>query len=225
MQNLHSDTYHQLITRRFEGSPATTREAGIDRDFYMDLMAVFHHPEDFQAKDFIDYPIDMVLDYLVQTHKLYLGKNLLEIDQAIEGLSRNKQDFEVLKNTLSIYFEDFKRHLTAHINEEENLVFPYIRALNRADKGQAFDYDVNDKIKLMDYLMNHSDNLESDLHRLVNRLKEMSKEFQDSFAFNMLVTRLSVFELDLRIHGRMEDEVLMPLALGLEKEILGSENA
>lgn len=76
----------------------------------------------------------------------------------------------------------------------------------------------------MDFLLHHSDDLENEIHLFVKKLETIAASYDDNFAFRMMITRLSVFELDLRIHGKIEDEVLMPLALQLENDVLGSDN-
>ena len=217
-----SETYKQLIDRRFDdiASAEITAPAGLNADFYMDLLCVFHEPSKFQAEDFFQYSIEQVLFYLRQTHQFYLTRSFDEIDMAIASMTRNKSEMAPLQRSLEEFFSTFKSHLIDHIQEEEQHLFPYIDALAKAKTSGQFVYDLSGKVKLIDFLLHHSDDMEEQMSALVARLEKVVEDHTDSFAFRMLVSRLAVLELDLRIHGRIEEEVLMPLALKLEESVL-----
>lgn len=59
-------TYDQLLHLRFEQISETTTSAELKptSDFYMDLLAIFHDPEKFEVSTFVQYPLEVVLDYL-----------------------------------------------------------------------------------------------------------------------------------------------------------------
>jgi len=214
------DIYHELIERRFrEENKCVGLTKSINDDFYVDLLCVFHQPESFKAEDFLNYSLSSILLYLRQTHLLYTNKVLEEISASIEELSKSDKKFEKLQTSLQLFFDKFRADLEEHIQEEEKHLFPYIDTLIDSKELPKPGFDLERKIQLIDFLLHHDDSHEEDLKKLTLALNKTSS-FDDSFAFRMLVNRLSLFELDLRIHAKMEEEVLMPMALALEKSIL-----
>ncbi|MEO1052093.1 MAG: hypothetical protein AAFX87_15785 [Bacteroidota bacterium] len=222
MTNDIQQLYTRLIDRRFDIQLANSsqNELSTDTDFYMDLLCAFHKPEDFDAQKFFRHPLDLIIKYLKHTHQFYITKNLPEIELAISLIAEHRPDLRWLQATMSTYYLQLHDHLKKHLEDEEINLFPYIEALIKAERSRKLSYDLPRKIKLMDFLLDHSHDIENDLKDLVAKLKTMEEQYQDSFAFRMLVTRLSVFELDLRIHARIEDEVLMPMAFELENKVL-----
>ncbi len=218
----HIQTFEQILDYRIgAGSDAAI---SIKKDqvasFYVDILGLFNHPETFDGPSFYKYPLPLVLHYLKRAHIHYLGKNLLELEQAINGIARRLPELTELKTSLQRFFSSFKKDLTRHIEDEEELLFPYIESLWKAQTKGMASIDIVQKLKLMDYMLEHSDAQEKDLSDLVRSLEHLNDYIKDSFAFKMLVNRMKLFELDLRIHGKIEDEVLVPLAIDLEKKIL-----
>ncbi|MEQ8714219.1 MAG: hemerythrin domain-containing protein [Cyclobacteriaceae bacterium] len=220
--NSSSDILQQAIDRRFDGATSANSDAvAINNDFYMDVLSVFHAPERFDAEDFQKYPVEVILDYLRRTHGFYLTKNLPELDFAAATLAKREPRLVALQETILSFFTDFRSKLEKHISEEESQLFPYLDMLIQA-KGNDQKVD-NTRSKLIDFMVHHSDDLEDELNATVKKMEMIAEGTKDSFALKMMITRLTFFELDLRIHGRLEDEVLMPLALQLEKDVVGSD--
>ena len=222
--NISSDLLSRQIESRFVVSSQKSSDhilkPSIAEDFYMDLLCVFNDPEKFKASDFKDYPLSSILLYLRSTHDLYRTKSLQEVSSAIENLSKKENYFGKLQLSLERFFSRFKSELEAHINEEEEELFPYIETLLLAKNKNQFSTATDQKATLNRFLKHHDDHLEKDLNSLVNALNKLSETYQDSFAFRMLVNRISIFELDLKIHAKIEEEVLVPKALILEERIL-----
>lgn len=225
MKSPFSEILDQTINRRFENGIAQIKEQPkLNNDFYMDLLCVFHAPDQFKATDSMKYPVEVILGYLKQTHEFYLTKNLSEIELAIGTITQRQPGLAPLQELVLSFFTGFKDRLESHILEEEAHLFPYIEALCGTQAKVKLTYNAKNKMKLMDLLLHHSDDLENEIHLFVKKLETIAASYDDNFAFRMMITRLSVFELDLRIHGKIEDEVLMPLALQLENDVLGSDN-
>lgn len=223
MKNATSDVLHQAIDRRFEVEQSSAEGAvSLNNDFYMDVLSVFHAPERFIAEDFQKYPVSIVLEYLKRTHKFYLKKNLPELSFAADTMAKRDPRLAVVQQMFLSFFNDFRIKLEKHIAEEEAHLFPYLDALCKAEHTGKLAVTAASKMKLLDFLVHHNDDLENELQELVKKIELMAEGKKDSFALKMMITRLNFFELDLRIHGRLEDEVLMPLALQLEKVVLES---
>ncbi|MEM8892926.1 MAG: hemerythrin domain-containing protein [Bacteroidota bacterium] len=225
MKGTSSDLIQQTIDRRFEQNASITDQASpIERDFYMDLLCVFHDPKKFEAEDFMKYSIQTLLTYLKQTHQFYLSKNLADLEYAVESMAERDTSLAPLQEHFLTFFRKFRKKLEDHINEEELHLFPYLEALSEASANGTLRYSATSKMQLVDFLLHHSDDLEQEISSIVKKLRLVIETKKGSFGLKLLTTKLSIFETDLRIHGQIEDDVLMPKALQLEKDILQSAN-
>ena len=191
-----------------------------ERAFHNELEFVFVNPDLFNAKQFFVYPIQTIIDYLQKTHVFYIEKCLHEIALAIDKLSfindHGRYWLPVLTHTFSLYDQELRRH----IQEEEEELIPYVSSLLKAKDTGSMNQTFERKLKLINHLLHHNDDAEQKLRILIDLLESKSAHFDDQLALNMLLTKLKTFERDLIIHARIEDEVLLPKALLLEKEIL-----
>ena len=225
MKGISSDLIQQTVNRRFDNTESAKNQMPvIDRDLYMDLLCVFHDPQKFEAREFMKYPMKSLLAYLQQTHEFYLSKNLADLEYSVESMAQSDPGLEPLQQHFLAFFRKFRERLEAHINEEEHHLFPYIKALSDARVNGTLRYSASSKMKLVDFLLHHDDDLEKEIGAIVKKLQLVLETKKGSFALKMITTKLSIFETDLRIHGRIEDEVLMPMALQLEKDVLKSDS-
>ena len=219
VRNYSIESFERWIKERYPQKSYET-EAYAELSFFVDLQIVFRDPTEFKASAFFEYPIDLILTYLRHTHVFYQNSYLSEIELAIDKLPEDHHKLSVLKPRLRMFFEKLKENLNLHIGQEEKLLFPYMDALVSASNTGKLNYSAFDKLQLIDFLMSHDDDIEQGLSELVKRLKVMTKEHDESFAFRMLLSKLSLFELDLKIHGWIEEEVLVPKAIEMEKQVL-----
>jgi regulator of cell morphogenesis and NO signaling len=117
--------------------------------------------------------------------------------------------------------DELQGDMIAHIEREENFVFPYIAFLDQgpgaaAPSGSASFRRVSQPVRMM---MNDH---ESALH-LVDNLKRISNGFEaPTWACATHVsfyTGLRAFEKDLKQHIHLEGDVLFPRAVELEDSI------
>ena len=218
--SLTPELLERQLTRRFSSSNKNSGQFTINKDLYIDLLCVFNDPNKFKASDFLDYPLPSILLYLKKTHELYKSKNLQEIVMAVEKLDEQDGVISALRFSLSSFFAKFKKDLEGHIQEEEVKLFPYVESLLISENSHRSSLPIQRTI-LGDFLNQHDDHLERDLFNLVKALENLSDKYSDSFAFRMLLNKVSIFELDLRVHAKIEEEVLVPKAIALEKKVFG----
>jgi len=214
--------YDNWISKRYSIEKTTDQIENGNPDFFVDLQIVFQDPSQFKAQDFFNYQPQLIFSYLENTHRFYLTSYLEEIQLAIDRLPSEEPFQNNLKEGLKLFFQKLKSKLIAHIEEEEKHLYPYVSALIKASQTGEFTYNPIDKIELISFLMDHDDQIEEGLHLLVKKLEKMVPDNQESFAFRMMVTKIKLFELDLRIHGWMEELVMVPMAMKMEQKILTS---
>ena len=119
-------------------------------------------------------------------------------------------------------FGDVAREMTAHMQKEEQILFPYIDALERSASGNSaveppFFQTVRNPIHAM---MKEHDSAGD----LVRRIRKASNEYKapaDACAtFQATYQELRQFEEDLHLHVHLENNILFPRAVELEAAVV-----
>lgn len=212
----------KLILQRYKGQPGKENRLEEEKAFVHLLNLSFQHPESFNAQDFLQFPVTTIVSYLQKTHTMYLEDKLDDIKYSIERLDFSEGEESYLRPLLLQAFESYAKELTQHIGEEEEHLIPYIKQLVEQNK-ETFKGKSEKKLGLLRHMLNHDDDPEQKLRLLIDLLCNDSKFNQDNLSVKVLTTKLKLLELDLQIHARLEDEVLMPMALEIEGQVFGTE--
>jgi regulator of cell morphogenesis and NO signaling len=212
----NSDFYPQVMQRYVS-------EAGLpgeSKQFITTLLRVFEEKL-FSAPDFEAYPIHVIVDYIERTHIFYFEKKLPEIEQSILLLSGHYESHHPILAALRNFFNRYVDDLSEHIQAEEELLLPYIKALLHAQKTPAHfssfvlarrDYSIES------FLKDHHDT-EDELKDIRQTIRLYAPPQTNESLYRILLSQLQAFEQDLSVHAHIEEEVLIPKALALEKEL------
>ena len=119
-------------------------------------------------------------------------------------------------------FGDVAREMTAHMQKEEQILFPYIDSLERSASGDGtleppFFQTVRNPIHAM---MKEHDSAGD----LVRRIREASNDYKapaDACTSNQATYKeLRQFEEDLHLHEHLENNILFPRAVELEAAVV-----
>lgn len=168
-----------------------------------------------------DWSLDFLADYIVNTHHSYVRKNLPDIMGYAKKVMKvhGSRYPELLR--IHQLVEDVNAELMAHMVKEERILFPYIKELVAAKNNTqplhaaAFG-TVQNPINIMEME-----------HELVGKnlaeIKELSNNYllpEDACAsYSLLYRMLYEFEDDLHLHIHLENNILFPKALEIEKQL------
>lgn len=167
------------------------------------------------------YPIDLVIEYLTHTHHLFVKQRLPYIAQLIDGLEEVNFRYRSLSNDLKQVFPLFVEDFIHHIYEEEDTLFSYIRQLTRFVAGKTAGsklYYAMERNAIREFALEHEEHEhEMDgLNRITNGYQYCDEA---DLHIKVLFDELARFEKDLLTHARIEDHILFPKALQLEKQV------
>lgn len=169
-----------------------------------------------------DWSLDFLADYIVNTHHLYVKKNLPDIKAYAEKVTKVHGNHHTELVRIRQLVEDINTELLAHMVKEERILFPYIKELelaknNRKSLNAAHFGTVQNPISMME--MEHENvgqNLET--------IRELSNNYslpEDACAsYSMLYRMLDEFEEDLHLHIHLENNILFLKALEIEKQLI-----
>ncbi|QCR24986.1 iron-sulfur cluster repair di-iron protein [Pontibacter sp. SGAir0037] len=181
-------------------------------------------PETTAGRDenFDSWELGFLADYIVNVHHKYVREALPALYEYTTKIARvhGNRHPELLE--IAKHFVNVANELEAHMPKEERVLFPYIKQLDEAKKnGQSIDRpafgSIQNPINMME--MEHEaagDELEA--------IRELSQNFTlpaDACAtYQVAFAKLQEFESDLHRHIHLENNILFPKALELEKEVL-----
>ena len=160
-------------------------------------------------------------DYIVNTHHRYLRKNLPEIRQYAAKVQEVHGSRHPELNLVREKVEAIHEELSAHLVKEERILFPYIKSLVAAKEGQAkFEQSpfgsVRNPVNMME--MEHQV-VGEDLETLRNITAGYRLPDDACASYSLLYRLLAELEEDLHLHIHLENNILFPKALVLEKEL------
>ena len=194
------------------------KSINVDIDFIHQLLKLFEDERSFKADDFNKFSLEVIVDYIRKTHTYYLSKKLLEIEQSINLLLQDYADGHPLLQVLHSFYARYKAHLTQHIAEEEHTLLPYILQMEKAQMGVAIKALSIDGFSLQSFLDSHHD-VEDDLQIAREAILQYNPPATNETPYRILLSQLQVFEKDLAVHTLIEDHVLVPRALSLERQL------
>ncbi len=186
-------------------------EKNIHSDFFLAIVNTYHNEDYFPCEEMYAFLPTEIISYLRQTHQYYHQYIIPKLDDLLARLiSSSSYDLKALQ-MVDLFYKKYKEELTQHINHEEEKVFPYVTNLveNRL---------TDPEYTIRSFEKEHS-NVEEKLNDLKNLfIKYISPDYDDNICNDFLIT-LSLFEKDLEDHARIEEKILMPLTLVIEKKM------
>jgi regulator of cell morphogenesis and NO signaling len=167
-----------------------------------------------------DWNLDFLADYIVNTHHSYVKKTIIDIRNYAEKVAKvhGAHHPELLRiNQLA---QEVCDEMSSHMVKEETVLFPYVKQLvaakNNGQRKVQFGnlQTVETPINMME--MEHElvgGNMD-EIRKITNNY-HLPEDACASYSF--LFKTLDEFENDLHVHVHLENNILFPKALDLEK--------
>lgn len=155
-----------------------------------------------------------IVKFLRATHSFYSEQIYPEIMELIEQMNRLNNHKEM--KLVSLFFADYFREVTDHLDYENQVFHPYVTNLvSRLNENKTA---VEENYSAHDY-QDHHDDIEEKLNDLRNLLIKYLPVKEDYKVRRKLLFLLSELEFDLKIHSDIEELILIPLTMRLEKSL------
>lgn len=166
------------------------------------------------------HPIEVLVEYLKNKHHYFLRQELPFLSSIISGV-KTVGAYENLLADLRLLFPLFVDDFIHHIHEEENTLFNRIKTLQEVEKNR---FRLDEAVKILhqpsisglaEEHKVHDDEMEG-IRKLTNGYRLDPKA---PTAIKVLYHELQSFEKELIIHARIENDLLFPKAIELEREV------
>lgn len=158
-------------------------------------------------------------NYLKETHHHYSQRMLPVIEHHIQhtAFAFHKQYPQLL--LLDKIFATFKQDFLGHIRYENEVVFPYIKKLEKftVSFSNMLWIELKD-FSMGDFILKHHHD-DDDMHNIRKLLNNYEVYKDDHLAYKVLMHELKSFESDLKAHSLIEEDMLIPRAIRLEEKL------
>ncbi|AZA76157.1 iron-sulfur cluster repair di-iron protein [Chryseobacterium sp. G0186] len=171
--------------------------------------------------DFNSWPLDLLTDYIEKTHHRYVEEKTPVLQAFLDKLckvhgERHPELFEI--NTL---FNESAHDLASHMKKEELILFPFVKNMVKAKiSGGNLPQPVFGTVENPVHMMEHEHTVEGDRFR---KIAEITNEYLPPAdacnTYKVAFAMLQDFENDLHKHIHLENNILFPKAIQLEKEL------
>lgn len=193
------------------------RAAAADPAAVRQALAALPPPDADDEGDVTRWPLDRVVDHIVATHHAYVRSTIPGIARHLAKLVEVHGARHPELARVATAFDDLGRDLLQHLLKEERVLFPYIRELVARDCGvnpsSPFG-TVENPIRAMEREHREA----GDEMRLIRELTHGYVPPADACAtYRVAFDELAAFERDLHRHVHLENNVLFPKAVEVER--------
>lgn len=163
-------------------------------------------------------PIDLVVEYLRHTHAIFVKQTLPYMAHLVEML---RYESAACIKDLQLLFPLFVEDFIIHIHEEEDTFFRYVDLLQKAQQRKIsagkifFELEKKSVQHFADEHETHDDEMMG-IREITNNYTLSAGSSQH---LKVVFAELKSFESELSTHARVENEILFPKVLELEKEV------
>ncbi|MCQ4034195.1 iron-sulfur cluster repair di-iron protein [Kaistella montana] len=175
---------------------------------------------DASGIDFNNFPIDLLADYVEKTHHRYVEEKTPILQQFLDKLCKVHGDRHPELFEINAIFNESARDLAAHMKKEELVLFPFIKQMVKA------------KISGEDVLQPHFGTVENPVNMMMHEHTTEGERFEKIAqltnnyippadacnTYRVTFAMLQDFENDLHKHIHLENNILFPKSIQLEKE-------
>lgn len=177
------------------------------------------HANPLESTCLVDYPADVIIEFLKDSHKQFIWHQLPYMADLIANIDCVHFDNQELAKDLKFVFPLFAEDFVRHIYEEEATSFAYILRLQKAIElrdfhpGKLFfDLKCNSILDFAEEHLEEEDEMEG--------IRELTNDYQitsDTSTYTKVIySELKKFEKDLQVHANIEDNILMRKGYDLE---------
>ncbi|UOE40310.1 iron-sulfur cluster repair di-iron protein [Chryseobacterium suipulveris] len=171
--------------------------------------------------DFKSWPLDLLADYVEKTHHRYVEEKSLMIIPYLEKLckvhgDRHPELFEITK-----LFKESAGDLAAHMKKEELILFPFIKKMVDAErKGESVERKQFSTVEDPIEAMKDDHSLEGERFEKISELTNGYQIPADGCGtYQVTFKMIEEFANDLHKHIHLENNILFPKAIALEKTL------
>ena len=174
--------------------------------------------------DYLKWDAAFLADYIYHRHHLYYYDNLPLLNELMNKVAGKHGDSHPELLRLQEYFGQLQYELKTHFLKEEKVLFPAIKtmsaAIGKGNSGREL-INLNDPIQVMEADHDMAGSLLASMAAITNNYTPPQGACN---SFGLLYAKLKDLEDDLHLHVHLENNILFPKAIELQKQLTVSPN-
>lgn len=173
--------------------------------------------------NFNSWPLDLLADYIEKKHHRFVESKILEITPFLNKIVKVHGPQHPELNEVQLLFQGCADELTVHMKKEELVLFPFIRKLELAKQnGTPVNAQFGSVKNPIQNMMNEH-TAEGERFRKIAELTNNYTPPQDACnTYKVTFSLLNEFEDDLHQHIHLENNILFPKAIEIEKKFISA---
>lgn len=189
----------------------------LDKEIFLKkLEETLNQPKSHFEVQIEEWPLDLLADYIQKTHHRYTDQTLVTLKKmTTDYIENNLAEIDKMKE-FQIPLELLAKELGGHMKKEELILFPFIKKLiiNKGKFDSSRIKSAEDPIEMMIHEHDTAFNLLEKIQIIFDR---NSQEELPSQEYKDIVQLMSELHQDLVVHIHLENNILFPKVLELEK--------
>lgn len=172
-----------------------------------------------RQENFNNWSPDFLVDYITNNHHQFTRNKLPEISFYTQKVAKvhGRTHSELVE--INREFEKLSAEMINHMDKEEELLFPFIKKLTAGNIREPDKFKVGSASNPIAMMKEEHDEAGASMAKI----RELSNDFtppEDACAtYRVLFESLEGFEKDLHKHVHLENNILFPKALKLERRL------
>ncbi|MCC6864833.1 MAG: iron-sulfur cluster repair di-iron protein [Ignavibacteria bacterium] len=172
------------------------------------------------AADYANWSLDLLADYIEKKHHRYVTEKIQEITPFLNKVVKVHGDSHPELFEIGQLFAEGAGELTAHMKKEELILFPVIRKLATKEPDDDMPNMPFGSIQNPINAMMSEHNNEGERYRKISELSSNYNPPLDACnTYRVTFALLKEFEEDLHEHIHLENNILFPKSIELEKSL------
>lgn len=194
---------------------------GIDVEKVKAELASVQTNESAAGQAFDKWDIGFLSDYIINTHHVYVKESIPFIGELANKVARVHGDRHPEVIQVAEVFSRVAKDFSLHLMKEENILFPFIKQLaEAANSGKKISPapfgTLNNPTQIMEV---EHEQAGEDLAEIREVTNNYTLPVDACTSYTILYKKLQEFENDLFTHVHLENNILFPKAIQLEKDL------
>lgn len=176
---------------------------------------------------FNEWKIDFLVDYIINIHHHFLKQTLPALKMALDDFATEHEKKYPHFQAVLLHYQKLEKEILPHLKQEEEVIFPYLRQVAHAyERKDSFaTLLVKTLRKPIASVMDHE-------HRILNEIIYLFRKLTNNYIspenactnHKVILSKLKALDNDLVQHIFLENEILFPRVITMEKELLANKS-
>lgn len=171
---------------------------------------------------FSDWKVSFLIDYISNVHHAYLHVAILWLETSLSSFLETHKKKHPDVGKILLLFRELSVLLLKHSRHEEEIIFPYIRQIENTHRrketyGNLF-------VRTLRKPLSNIEKEHEVIYSILKEIQALTNNYNcpaDGCAeLSAIYHKLEEFHNDMLQHTHLEDDILYPKAIEMEKELL-----